>query len=130
MRWSHKPKLPPSLLYFPDVAGSAGRRTRPVRVAGLDDSSGLDGVPRWVWLGSFTLVGGNLGKVRERGRRRGCLHVDHGRKRREGIVVRKYVGGGLRNFWMASNGFSSDLTLVVRGWCYVEMRRPAKWSSN
>ena len=68
--------------YFRDVAGAAGRRTRPVRVARLDDST---------WLGSFMLVGGNFGKVRERGRRRGCLHVDHGRKRREGIGVRKCV---------------------------------------
>ena len=75
-----------SSFYFSDVAGAAGRRTRPVRVARLDDSTGLDGVPRWGWLGSFTLVGGKFGKVRERGRRRGCLHVDHGRERREGML--------------------------------------------
>ena len=92
MPWSHEPKLLPSLIfYFPDVADVAGRRTRPVRVARLDDSAGLDGVPRWGWLRRFTLVGGNFGRVRQRGRRKGCLHVDHGRKRREGFFVSKCV---------------------------------------
>ena len=56
-----------SFFYFPDVAGAAGRRTRSVRVARLADSTGLDGVPRWGWQGSFTLDGGNFGKVREAG---------------------------------------------------------------
>ena len=83
-----------SSFYSSDVAGAAGRRTRPVRVVRLDDSTGLDGVPRWGWLGSITLVGGNFRKVRERGRRSGCLYVDHGRKKREGFVVRNCVGGG------------------------------------